>query len=544
MGPPKRRPRKTPYSEVKRRYDYFEYRWDTRSGTYYLFNPWTGETIFSANLSVLNRQKSMWVKPEKYPVENARFIQLIPEFYMSRQWGRRRFRKFESGDQAALVITALARGFLARLRLRNYYKGRFYTMTDQFSGYLYFVDRENPHAETNWYKPRLAFPNDIQPLEVEDPDDYMKGQRFSKQDFQTGPFIKVAGLSKAEQDRADLQVFIVRNELRNIAAKSYADIDLSQLSIGDWVAWMEGGKVTAINVNEYHFMRTAIEHGDWAELQYYMSQYPDNALIQLFGFHGFAKTVVPLESPKQVDRSAKEAIDRCVEIIVDKDNVKSNMMKVFALRALHNILSIRPGRAEFLETDSVMAIGEFRQAAMEKHLKTKLEIFNKYLTRIPNETILVFERGSDVPQPVTRPTAEAIEIVECVTKCLCLIAQELEVREQLSFIVTQPVIFALGICEEEPYIVMHGLQLLYNLCYRCESGQEMVLLCLRDSKKFLTSVRHKHSADADVMRQARRLELALEPDGWRGNVEAILTREMKAEEEKYDFLGELRSVHK
>ncbi|RYH07754.1 hypothetical protein EON65_41495 [archaeon] len=102
------------------------------------------------------------------------------------------------------------------------------------------------------------------------------------------------------------------------------------------------------------------------------------------------------------------------------------MMKIFALRALHNILSVRPGRLEFLDTDSVMAIGEFRQAAMEKHLKGKLEIFNRYLTRIPNETILVFERGSDVPQPVTRPTAQAIEIIECVIKVIELVHTHLK----------------------------------------------------------------------------------------------------------------------
>ena len=91
-------------------------------------------------------------------------------------------------------------------------------------------------------------------------------------------------------------------------------------------------------------------------------------------------------------------------------------MKVFALRALHNILSIRPGRLDFLATDTVMAVGELRQIALEKHLKGKLEIFNKYLIRIPNETLMVYERGNEVPQPVTRPTNMGIEVVECVLR--------------------------------------------------------------------------------------------------------------------------------
>lgn len=302
MGPPKRRPRKTPYSEIKRRYDYFEYRWDTSNGAYYLFNPWTGETIFSTNLQVLNRQKSMWAKAEKYPTNSARFIQLHPEFYMSKQWGRRKFAPFVSSDRAAIVIQALARGFLVRLRLRYYYRSRFYTMVDPFSGYLYFVDRENFDAETRWYKPRLAFADDILPLAVEDPDDYMKGQRFSKQDFKVGPLIKVAGLSKVEQDRADIEVFLVKNELRTIACRRYSDIDLEQFNFYDLVLWMDGAKLTSINLNEYHFMRTAVEGGNWHSLLHYMEAFPDNTLVQLFGFLGFAKTDVPLESVLQIDQ--------------------------------------------------------------------------------------------------------------------------------------------------------------------------------------------------------------------------------------------------
>ena len=33
-------------------------------------------------------------------------------------------------------------------------------------------------------------------------------------------------------------------------------------------------------------------------------------------------------------------------------------------------------------------------------------------------------------------------------------------------------------------------------------------------------------ADADVMRQCRKLELALQPNGWRGNVEEEITKEL------------------
>lgn len=46
---------------------------------YYLFNPWTGETILTStqNFSILDRSKSMWAKPDKFPSVNAKTTQVI-----------------------------------------------------------------------------------------------------------------------------------------------------------------------------------------------------------------------------------------------------------------------------------------------------------------------------------------------------------------------------------------------------------------------------------------------------------------------------------
>jgi len=48
------------------------------SNDHYLFNPWTGETILSniSNLALLDRSKSMWAKPEKFPSINAKTTQV------------------------------------------------------------------------------------------------------------------------------------------------------------------------------------------------------------------------------------------------------------------------------------------------------------------------------------------------------------------------------------------------------------------------------------------------------------------------------------
>ena len=46
----------------------------------------------------------------------------------------------------------------------------------------------------------------------------------------------------------------------------------------------------------------------------------------------------------------------------------------------------------------------------------------------------------------------------------------------------------------------------------------------------------KFPGDFDVMRYSRRLQLALMPDGWRGNVERQIEAEMKNREEEDDYL--------
>jgi hypothetical protein len=73
------------------------------------------------------------------------------------------------------------------------------------------------------------------------------------------------------------------------------------------------------------------------------------------------------------------------------------------------------------------------------------------------------------------------------------------------------------------------------LASRCESGQEAVLAYC-NPHEFLRQVRHHHSGDFDVMRQSRRLELAMKQFGWRGNVEEIITREMRDERVDEEYL--------
>jgi len=300
MGPPKIKQRKLPYSEKKRRYDHFEYRWDSNNNAFYLFNPYTGETIMSANVELVHRLTSLWAPPEKYPSTHAETIQLLPEWYLSRRWGRRRFNGWASADAAAVHMTAIARGFLTRLWLKRYYQSRYYKVLDS-TGYYYFIDTYYPDQEAKWYKPLLAFPDDIQPLEVENPNDYLKGKKFSKSSFDQGPFLKVCGLSKHDVGRAECDSFLIPNPIRDHALKHYEDIDLDCLPLGEVVAWMDSDKLSSLVLNEFHYIRAAICHNNWDRVLSIMKEHPENLNIQIFGFHSFSKTTVPMDVSGYID---------------------------------------------------------------------------------------------------------------------------------------------------------------------------------------------------------------------------------------------------
>lgn len=304
MGPPKQLKKRPPYSERKRQYNTFEYRWDGTKGAYYLYNPYTGETIISSQDEILNRNVSLWGKVDRHPSKDAQTTELLPEFYLSRRWGRRKFNGWKTYDDAAIHMTAVARGFLARLQLRKYFQYRYVKMFDESSGYYYFLDNFNENAETNssWYKPSLAFPDDIKEHVEINPDDYLQGKKFSRQDYMKGPFLKVKGLNKYDVGRHDLDEFLIPNHIRShVALRAYDQIDLTTVSFHDVIAWFDGENIKELNINEFHLMRTAIVNNDWHRVLAIMKSDPDNILLQMYGFHNFSKTDVPMDISGVID---------------------------------------------------------------------------------------------------------------------------------------------------------------------------------------------------------------------------------------------------
>lgn len=67
----------------------------------------------------------------------------------------------------------------------------------------------------------------------------------------------------------------------------------------------------------------------------------------------------------------------CVEVAVDRANFYSATTKVFALLAMHNILSTTAGRTEYFNTSSITEMGEGRAVAIETFITKKIMVLNK-----------------------------------------------------------------------------------------------------------------------------------------------------------------------
>ena len=129
MGPPKYCPPRITHDQRMKRYDYFEYRYNRNDRAYYLFNPYTGETIFGTDTNYMDRRKSMWATPDKEVSDSTVFTVLYPEYYTSKRWGKRPFHGWttnclcmsfeEQLNRAAVHIGAVYRGFVARQSLRR-----------------------------------------------------------------------------------------------------------------------------------------------------------------------------------------------------------------------------------------------------------------------------------------------------------------------------------------------------------------------------------------------------------------------------------------
>jgi len=350
MGPPKRKIRRKTYSVIQNEINTFEQRWDNSTETYYLFNPITGETIFQQEGGVIDRINSYWAPPEK-PSPTALTVTLLPVYYSSRQWGRRKFVGFSDENAAVNHIITVYRGFLARKFLQHYYRNRYTKFFDKYSGYYYFQDNYDIYSEkeTSWLKPRLAFATDILPYEgTEDPEDFMKGKKLSYQSFTHGPLFRLQSVGKKNLMKAKIYNFISDNEWRDSSVRAPDEIDLEASPLGSIIAWLDGLKAIEYYMSDYAVMRTVACHQRWEMVLEYLDKHSDRTDFLIYGLYTFTKIPVPEDHNKRLTPAGVEAFKRCMNILNSRATLS---VKIFALRLLYHLFCTRPGQAEFLNTD-------------------------------------------------------------------------------------------------------------------------------------------------------------------------------------------------
>lgn len=532
MGPPKKKQYRVPFGELHRRLHYFEYRWHAMEGHYYFFCPYTGETIMNAELELIDRSCSMWGKAELETVINqdAYGILLLPPVHASRTWGVRRFIPGFGGDRdaAARHMQTVFRGHMARLALRNYFKQRYYTLLCPFTHYYYFFDTHNPKAETSWYKPSLVSPGVIQPYVAFDPTDNMPnpGDKYQWRGFVRGPYLKQSKLGKGNTERAPQDAFQIIDPRRPLALRTNEEIDLEKYPLGTVVLWMDGLSLQTLDISDYVAVRASICGGDWGRTLTFMQENWSRPLTRIYCWHSFSKTEVPMDG-KFLTAEAKEVLNLCRTCLEDRKHEFRTTEKVFMAQALASIFSERASRLEYFNANYVMEQGEARAKAVDEFNAARASAFNKYLRRVPTEEVKASIKGSKDFYTERLPVQRSMELIEGVLSLLGLLAHDSEVKEVMAHNLAESVFYAIKVCRENPTLVMTGLKLLYNMTYRCESGQESIHR--QDVLGLLRNARHYHSADEQVAYQTRRLELALYENGWRGNVEMMLEKELRGE---------------
>lgn len=547
MGPPKKRPPRVGVDMRIKQENHFEYRWDTSLGHYYLFNPYTGETILGEDHNNINRSQSMWHKPDKFASKEAYSIQLWPQGYASRRWGVRRYefemdqageRTFAGYERAATVIKAVYRGYVARQAMSEYYRGRYFTAECKFSKYLYFVDTfhmDSHGYDTVWHKPLCAKPSDIRDHVSVDPDDHMAdGDKYGYRGFEKGPYLKQESLGKGNCTRAVQKAFTVENPYRPLAVSRYEDIDLDKHHLGDVIAWFDGLKVVPLPISSYVQVRAAICNNNWDKTLEIMDRHNDHVLTRLYCWHSFSKTAVPLDGVR-LSAAAADVLSRLTKFFENKYNRCSPIERNFMLNALHNILILRAGRAEFLSTAHLPNTGnsDERARASEKFLKARISMLNKDLAEIDMDVMTFKSREKGVTR-VRTPSSRGCSVVVAALLVLQDLSWEIEIKELMSEHITEYIYYAMKRCKLDGTIQILGCGIFYSLCYRCESGQEFVLT--GDSTGLIKCMRENHGGDPEVEYAARRLELSLKFDGWRGNIERLMNLEIRGKKIPIKFL--------
>lgn len=528
-----RKKEKIPYSVLQARENFFEHRMNHRLNRYYLFNPWTGETI--ANIEGnLNRAESLWTKPDLFPAESlAQTSVLFPVFYQARfGYGLRKFTGYGDENEsreskearAALHMTAVARGFLARRRLRDTYARKYFKLLCPETGYYYFVDSAT--EATSWHKPRLAFPRDIEEKKIK-PDEVSAAEEFTSESsspMSRGPLVTRIGLGKGKIAKYFRPLVIEEH----VEPPEPTPIDFEAFPFQVCLLWLEAN---VPKLSGYAAHRLAVENSDWGALIRLMKDAPDNLLTQLFGFNSMTKMKIHIVNDV-IDEDEVDALEYCLLRLSQGHGLKygCNLMNAVIV-ALRVLLEVHEARQAFWTPP-----GDLPHYEVLAFLQGRVELFVKWLPKIPVEYVQQKEgKHSNKMIEVPKPIKKGVEFAEQILLIIGYLAHESDTRDIMAEHAAKAIIQAIELCIDEQQMIVQGFKCLYNFCYMCELGQAIVLEEIQrgdDEPLLIHDVINKVrrgdlSTDYETMYETRRLELALKKDGWRGRVEEQLTIEMK-----------------
>lgn len=528
----------------------FESRFDSNTGLNYFFNPHTGETILDP--SYMNRQQSYWMEidPNYEKRDTVGILQeLFPLWFGSRTNAKKRdyerFTETKNLVKASTVLTACARGFIQRRRLRYYYYNRYYKVLDKRTGYYYYFDTTT--EQTSWFKPLCAYAYAILPA----PLDLRDSSGMQDAGFSDGPLLTKG--AKGGTRRWHPKRVVAEDD----ESEEEPEPEIPDLQYGNFLMislWMD------TNVQKLEKMQplwNAYKQRDWTTLLKNIVHRSDDDLVQLFAFHAIVR--MDVEYDKEAGTLMPiitTVLHYCCDKLVSYGATMPygcNML-LGLLSAIHALLQDHAARVEFFRYKSAKNVGDeddtlddekidnaaiggeqedapkiLKQGALEKFWEKKVMIFARLVRDMPLETTYEqIDKDLTVPEtPVTRPTKRTAEMSILLLKCLGLLAHERESREIVAAIAIPFVLQVLRDIFDEPYIVSFALKCLYNFVYMCFEAWR-VLTVETDVMKILRKIRGSHlCGHEDVARELRRVELALEENGWRGFVEEKISEEMQ-----------------
>lgn len=88
----------------------------------------------------------------------------------------------------------------------------------------------------------------------DDPEDYLRGDKYSYRGFEFGPYVIKNGVGGQATERAETYAFIKPNEWRDSALERPEDIDVDDHPLGDIIPWMDGLQIKDLVISEYVIM--------------------------------------------------------------------------------------------------------------------------------------------------------------------------------------------------------------------------------------------------------------------------------------------------